>query len=142
MACFGGVDAPGTSTLCACAEATSTLPGGREGELSQGRAAPSAPALGREVGLRVPAFWSACRGRGQLSPVTRRPEAGGSGMATASGSSDLSGSGAPPPGGEVQAAAAEEEEREVVRVRVKVRLTAGQPAHPGLPGEKKAMAVL
>lgn len=76
------------------------------------------------------------------SPVSCHPEAGGGGMATASGSSDLSGSGAPPPGGEVQAAAAEEEEREVVRVRVKVRLTAGQPAHPGLPGEKKAVAVL
>lgn len=56
-------------------------------------------------------------------------------MATATGSPDLAGSGAPPPGGGAQAAAAEEEEREVVRVRVKVRLSAGRPTRPGLPGE-------
>lgn len=63
-------------------------------------------------------------------------------MATATGSSDLAGSGAPPPGGGVQAAAAEEEEREVVRVRVKVRSAAAQPAGPGLPGEEKVVTVI
>ena len=63
-------------------------------------------------------------------------------MASALGSSDLAGSGAPPPGGGAQAAAAEEEEREVVRVRVKVRLTAGRPARLGCPQEGKALTAL
>lgn len=74
--------------------------------------------------------------------VNRRPEAGGGEMASASGSSDLAGSGAPPPGGGAQAAAAEEEEREVVRVRVKVRLTADPPARLGCPQEGKAVTAL
>ena len=62
-------------------------------------------------------------------------------MATAPGSSDLTGSGAPSPGGGVQAAA-EEEEREVVRVRVKVRLADAQPDCPGLSWKKKVVAAL